>query len=70
MGRQIRPVAFVSLTIDHRTLDGVRTNAWLSRFVEVLEGWARETNRELETGSQMKYGQPLAVMRHVAALTR
>jgi 2-oxoglutarate dehydrogenase E2 component (dihydrolipoamide succinyltransferase) len=35
----IRPMAYVSLTIDHRVLDGHQTNAWLTRFVEVLEGW-------------------------------
>lgn len=39
---QIRPLAFVSLTIDHRVLDGVQTNAWLTRFVEVLEGWGED----------------------------
>lgn len=36
---QIRPMAYVSLTIDHRALDGHQTNAWLTRFVETLEGW-------------------------------
>jgi len=36
---QIRPMAYVSLTIDHRVVDGHQTNAWLSRFVEVLEAW-------------------------------
>lgn len=36
---QIRPMAFVSLTIDHRVIDAVQTNAWLARFVEVLETW-------------------------------
>ncbi len=36
---QIRPLAYVSLTIDHRVVDGHQTNAWLSRFVEILEGW-------------------------------
>lgn len=36
---QARPRAYVSLTIDHRVLDGSQTNAWLSRFVEVLQGW-------------------------------
>jgi 2-oxoglutarate dehydrogenase E2 component (dihydrolipoamide succinyltransferase) len=36
---QIRPMAYVSLTIDHRVLDGHQTNAWLTRFVEVLETW-------------------------------
>jgi 2-oxoglutarate dehydrogenase E2 component (dihydrolipoamide succinyltransferase) len=36
---QIRPMAYVSLTIDHRVVDGHQTNAWLSRFVELLETW-------------------------------
>ena len=38
----IRPMAYVTLTIDHRVVDGHQTNAWLSRFVEILEGsWDR-----------------------------
>lgn len=36
---QIWPMAYVSLTIDHRALDGHQTNTWLARFVETLEGW-------------------------------
>jgi 2-oxoglutarate dehydrogenase E2 component (dihydrolipoamide succinyltransferase) len=36
---QIRPMAYVSLTIDHRVVDGHQTNGWLSRFVETLETW-------------------------------
>ncbi|MGF1549131.1 MAG: dihydrolipoamide acetyltransferase family protein [Sphingomonadaceae bacterium] len=36
---QIRPMAYVSLTIDHRVVDGHQTNAWLTRFVELIEGW-------------------------------
>jgi 2-oxoglutarate dehydrogenase E2 component (dihydrolipoamide succinyltransferase) len=36
---QIRPMAYVSLTIDHRVVDAHQTNAWLARFVEVLESW-------------------------------
>lgn len=36
---QIRPIAYVSLTIDHRVVDGHQTNAWLSAFVSVLECW-------------------------------
>jgi 2-oxoglutarate dehydrogenase E2 component (dihydrolipoamide succinyltransferase) len=36
---QIRPMAYVSLTIDHRVVDGHQTNAWLTRFVELLESW-------------------------------
>jgi 2-oxoglutarate dehydrogenase E2 component (dihydrolipoamide succinyltransferase) len=36
----ILPMAYVTLTIDHRVVDGHQTNAWLSRFVEVLENWS------------------------------
>ena len=39
---QIRPMAYVSLTIDHRVVDGHQTNGWLTRFVEVLETWPAE----------------------------
>jgi 2-oxoglutarate dehydrogenase E2 component (dihydrolipoamide succinyltransferase) len=35
----ILPMAYVTLTIDHRVVDGHQTNAWLTRFVEILEGW-------------------------------
>ena len=35
----VRPMAYVTLTIDHRVVDGHQTNAWLSRFVEILEKW-------------------------------
>ena len=35
----ILPMAYVTLTIDHRVIDGHQTNAWLSRFVEILENW-------------------------------
>ncbi|HEU0310978.1 MAG TPA: 2-oxo acid dehydrogenase subunit E2 [Sphingomicrobium sp.] len=35
----IRPMAYVTLTIDHRVVDGHQTNAWLTRFVEIVEGW-------------------------------
>jgi 2-oxoglutarate dehydrogenase E2 component (dihydrolipoamide succinyltransferase) len=38
----VRPMAYVSLSIDHRVLDGHQTNAWLSRFVETLETWPLE----------------------------
>lgn len=38
----VRPMAYVSLSIDHRVLDGHQTNAWLTRFVEVLETWPLE----------------------------
>ena len=35
----VRPMAYVTLTIDHRVVDGHQTNAWLTKFVEVLETW-------------------------------
>jgi 2-oxoglutarate dehydrogenase E2 component (dihydrolipoamide succinyltransferase) len=35
----VRPMAYVTLTIDHRVVDGHQTNAWLTRFVDVLESW-------------------------------
>jgi 2-oxoglutarate dehydrogenase E2 component (dihydrolipoamide succinyltransferase) len=35
----VRPMAYVTLTIDHRVVDGHQTNAWLSHFVEILETW-------------------------------
>jgi len=38
----IRPMAYVTLTIDHRVIDAHQTNAWLTRFVEVLEHWPLE----------------------------
>jgi 2-oxoglutarate dehydrogenase E2 component (dihydrolipoamide succinyltransferase) len=37
----VRPMAYVTLTIDHRVVDGHQTNAWLTRFVKILEGWPR-----------------------------
>ena len=40
---QIRPLAYVSLTIDHRVLDGHQTNTWLTSFVAHLENWPAET---------------------------
>lgn len=35
----VRPMAYVTLTIDHRVVDGYQTNVWLSRFVQILESW-------------------------------
>ena len=36
---QIRPMAYVTLTIDHRVLDGHQTNGWLTALVAALESW-------------------------------
>jgi 2-oxoglutarate dehydrogenase E2 component (dihydrolipoamide succinyltransferase) len=38
----IRPMAYVTLTIDHRVIDAVQTNAWLTKFVATLENWPLE----------------------------
>lgn len=37
---EIRPMAYVTLTIDHRVLDAHQCNAWMTRFVGTLEAWA------------------------------
>ena len=36
---QIAPRVYVTLTIDHRALDGFTANAFLSAFVAQLEQW-------------------------------
>ena len=36
---QILPMIYVTLTIDHRALDGFQANTFLSRFVNVIENW-------------------------------
>jgi 2-oxoglutarate dehydrogenase E2 component (dihydrolipoamide succinyltransferase) len=35
----VRPMCYVSLTIDHRALDGHQANAFLTKLVETLETW-------------------------------
>ncbi len=40
----IQPMAYVTLTIDHRVVDAFQTNAWLTRFVDVLETWPKEAS--------------------------
>lgn len=35
----IRPMAYITLTIDHRALDAYQANRFLSRLVEILEQW-------------------------------
>ena len=34
---RVRPMMYVTLTVDHRVLDGQQTNGFLTRFVEALE---------------------------------
>ncbi len=35
----IRPMAYVSLTFDHRILDGASADAFVTTFKELIEGW-------------------------------
>ena len=39
-GFEARPMLYVTLTIDHRALDGFQANAFLTRWVEVIEQWS------------------------------
>jgi 2-oxoglutarate dehydrogenase E2 component (dihydrolipoamide succinyltransferase) len=36
----IRPMCYISLTIDHRVIDGFQTNAFLTELVSTLENWS------------------------------
>jgi 2-oxoglutarate dehydrogenase E2 component (dihydrolipoamide succinyltransferase) len=36
----IKPMIYVTLTVDHRALDGFQANRFLTKFVEVLENWS------------------------------
>jgi 2-oxoglutarate dehydrogenase E2 component (dihydrolipoamide succinyltransferase) len=36
---EVRPMCYVTLTIDHRALDGYQANTFLTRWVEEIEGW-------------------------------
>ncbi len=36
----IRPMVYLSLTFDHRILDGAAADGFLARVVQVLQGWA------------------------------
>ncbi|MGA8025960.1 MAG: 2-oxo acid dehydrogenase subunit E2 [Bryobacteraceae bacterium] len=37
---QIKPMMYVTLTVDHRALDAQQTNAFLAAFVGALENWS------------------------------
>ncbi|RMI07020.1 MAG: dihydrolipoamide succinyltransferase [Calditrichaeota bacterium] len=38
---EIKPMAYVTLTVDHRALDGYVANQFLTHFVNALEEWGR-----------------------------
>ncbi|MBV8569439.1 MAG: 2-oxo acid dehydrogenase subunit E2 [Acidobacteriaceae bacterium] len=37
---QVRPMMYVTLTVDHRALDAQQTNAFMTKFVDTLEKWS------------------------------
>jgi len=39
-GFDARPMCYVTLTLDHRVLDGFQANAFLTKWVETVEKWA------------------------------
>ena len=39
-GLVAKPMVYVTLTIDHRVLDGFQANAFLTRWVSAIESWA------------------------------
>ena len=44
---QVRPMCYVTLTLDHRVLDGFQANSFLAALVSVLEGWPLDNGRQL-----------------------
>lgn len=39
-GFEARPMCYVTLTLDHRVLDGFQANQFLAKWVETVENWA------------------------------
>lgn len=46
---QIRPMCYVSLSIDHRALDGFQSNAFLASLVRTLECWPVDGENDIES---------------------
>jgi 2-oxoglutarate dehydrogenase E2 component (dihydrolipoamide succinyltransferase) len=44
---QIRPMCFITLTLDHRVLDGYQANRFLGRLVSVLEHWPADCGLDI-----------------------
>ena len=38
----VRPMLYISLTIDHRVIDAHQTNQFLTKLVSVLESWGKD----------------------------
>jgi len=44
---QVRPMCYVTLTLDHRVLDGFQANSFLDALVSVLENWLLDSGSTL-----------------------
>ncbi|MDH3399899.1 MAG: 2-oxo acid dehydrogenase subunit E2 [Chromatiales bacterium] len=44
---QVRPMCYVTLTLDHRVLDGFQANSFLDALVTVLENWSVDSGSKL-----------------------
>ncbi len=44
---QVRPMCYVTLTLDHRVLDGFQANSFLDALVTVLENWSPDSGSKL-----------------------
>lgn len=44
---QVRPMCYVTLTLDHRVLDGFQANSFLGALVSVLESWPLDNGGRL-----------------------
>ena len=44
---QVRPMCYVTLTLDHRVLDGFQANSFLDALVTVLENWTVDSGSKL-----------------------
>lgn len=52
---QVRPMCYVTLTLDHRVLDGFQANSFLTALVGVLENWPLENAGRLP--GELMHGQ-------------
>jgi len=43
----VRPMCYVTLTLDHRVLDGFQANSFLGALVSVLETWPLDNGSRL-----------------------
>lgn len=53
----IRPMVYLSLSFDHRVIDGAQADQFLSKIREILEGWGEKGEKsEKVSGSESGFG--------------